>query len=229
MQLTLSSKSRQDGDALDAGNRSQAAQLFVKRSLDVLLASAALIALVPILLIIAVAVRCSSRGPVLFKQQRVGRDGRAFSMLKFRTMRHDSDPAVHEAYFAALVDGNARAVGDFYKLADDPRITGLGRVLRRFSLDELPQFFNVLSGDMSLVGPRPPIPYEAKLYAPRDWQRLSVTPGMTGLWQVSGRGLLTFDQMIDLDLEYVDGWSLALDLFILLRTPLVVLSGRGAC
>ncbi len=209
--------------------RIQALQQVLKRTVDVLSSSLLLISLIPMLVLVAIAVRCSSPGPVLFKQQRVGRDGRMFSMLKFRTMRVDSNPAIHQAYIEALVEGRAAPKGSLYKLADDPRITWIGRILRRYSLDELPQLCNVLLGDMSLVGPRPPIPYETALYRPSDLRRLSVAPGMTGLWQVSGRGLLTFHEMVELDLHYVDNWSIGLDLLILLRTPLVVLSGRGAC
>jgi lipopolysaccharide/colanic/teichoic acid biosynthesis glycosyltransferase len=144
-------------------------------------------------------------------------------------MRQDSDPATHRAYYAAFVRGEAPAFANVFKLRLDHRITPLGRLLRRLSLDELPQLFNVAQGSMSLVGPRPPLPYEVALYGRREYRRLSVPPGLTGLWQVSGRATLTFGEMIDLDLAYVDQWSLWLDLQMLARTPAAVLAGRGAC
>jgi lipopolysaccharide/colanic/teichoic acid biosynthesis glycosyltransferase len=150
-------------------------------------------------------------------------------MAKFRTMTADNDPATHRQYYCALIRGEVAANNGTFKLARDPRITRVGRVLRRYSLDELPQLINVLRGEMSLVGPRPPISYEVELYGERDRLRLSVTPGLTGLWQVSGRNQLNFQQMVDLDIEYVESWSFWLDLVILARTPLVVITGRGAC
>jgi lipopolysaccharide/colanic/teichoic acid biosynthesis glycosyltransferase len=206
-----------------------ATRLTGKRAMDITGASCLLLVLLPILAIIAVLVRCSSTGPILFRQQRVGKGGRVFCLYKFRTMIDDSDPSSHEAYYRMLVAGCGERIGGVFKLANDPRITPIGRMLRRFSLDELPQLLNVLRGEMSLVGPRPPVPYEVELYGARERQRLSVTPGMTGLWQVSGRNMLSFQQMIDLDLVYIDRWSIWLDLLILLRTPVVVVTGRGAC
>jgi len=193
-----------------------------KRTLDVLVAGALLLLLAPILLVVALAVRLSSPGPVLFRQLRLGKDGRTFCMLKFRTMRVDADSAIHEAYYRKLVAGDAVSSNGSFKLVDDPRVTRVGRWLRRSSIDELPQLLNVLRGEMSLVGPRPPLPYEAELYGPREWWRLWVVPGMTGLWQVSGRSALNFQQMIELDLAYVAGWSIWMDLGILARTPLAV-------
>jgi exopolysaccharide biosynthesis polyprenyl glycosylphosphotransferase len=200
-----------------------------KRAIDIALAGLLLLLLLPSLVIIAAAVRVSSSGPILFRQRRIGRGGASFTLLKFRTMYRDSDTQIHEAYYQTLVSGTAQPVGSTFKLRNDPRITPIGRVLRRFSLDELPQFINVLRGDMSLVGPRPPLPYEVKLYGEREYRRLAVTPGVTGLWQVSGRAALDFQQMIDLDLDYIDNWSLWMDIQILARTPLVVLTGCGAC
>jgi lipopolysaccharide/colanic/teichoic acid biosynthesis glycosyltransferase len=150
-------------------------------------------------------------------------------MWKFRTMVHGNSSASHKEYYCAFVRGEAQAAHGTFKLVHDPRITRVGRVLRRYSLDELPQLVNVLTGSMSLVGPRPPIPYEVELYGPRESLRLSVTPGLTGLWQVSGRNLLNFQQMIDLDVAYIERWSFWLDIVILARTPLTVLTGRGAC
>jgi lipopolysaccharide/colanic/teichoic acid biosynthesis glycosyltransferase len=206
----------------------RADQVIVKRTLDVVLALALLVAILPLLLLVALAVACSSRGPILFKQRRVGRDGRTFWLYKFRTMRDGNDPSVHRTYYEQLVRGDAQPIHGAYKLADDPRVTRVGAILRRFSLDEFPQLVNVLRGEMSLVGPRPPLPYEVELYGSRELRRLSVTPGITGLWQVSGRSTLTFREMIELDLAYVENWSLWLDLKIVLRTPWVVLQGVGA-
>ena len=200
----------------------------MKRSLDILVAATLLIALLPLLLAVALMVRFSSPGPVLFRQRRVGRDGHLFWFYKFRTMLNGNDPAAHRDYYAQLVRGEARPAEGSFKLAQDPRITPLGRFLRRNSIDEFPQLLNVLKGDMSLVGPRPPIPYEVEFYGPREQTRLSVTPGLTGLWQVSGRCTLNFQEMVELDLRYISNRSLALDLIILLKTPWAVLTGRGA-
>jgi lipopolysaccharide/colanic/teichoic acid biosynthesis glycosyltransferase len=151
-----------------------------------------------------------------------------FWFYKFRTMFQNNDSARHREYYALLVRGHAPSTAGAYKMAHDPRVTSLGRVLRRSSLDEIPQLLNVLKGDMSLVGPRPPIPYEVEMYGPREMARLSVTPGLTGLWQVSGRSTLNFQQMVELDLAYITHWSLLLDLLILLKTPWAVVTGRGA-
>ncbi len=203
-------------------------QLALKRALDVVAAVVLLLALVPLLLLIASLIRVSSPGPILFTQERVGRNRQPFRMYKFRTMLANGDPDIHRAYFDSLVRGAAEPTNGKFKLGNDPRITPLGRILRRYSLDELPQFCNVLRGEMSLVGPRPAIPYEVELYEQRDMRRLAVTPGMTGLWQVSGRSLLDFDRMVTLDLAYIEQWSIWLDIQILLRTPLVVLTGLGA-
>jgi lipopolysaccharide/colanic/teichoic acid biosynthesis glycosyltransferase len=202
--------------------------LLAKRTLDVLIAGGMLVLLLPLLLVVGLMVLWSSPGPALFRQQRVGRDGRLFWFYKFRTMLDYTDPSEHRAYYQQLVRGEAERIQGAYKLAHDRRVTPLGRVLRRYSLDELPQLINVLKGDMSLVGPRPPIPYEVELYGPRELLRLSVTPGLTGMWQVSGRSALSFQEMIDLDLAYINAWSFWLDLIILVRTPWSVLTGRGA-
>jgi lipopolysaccharide/colanic/teichoic acid biosynthesis glycosyltransferase len=206
------------------GGRRQA-----KRVLDLLLATLILLLVLPTFLLIGLLVFVSSPGPILFRQQRVGLNGTSFTLLKFRTMYHGASAEVHQTYYRALMQGTAQATGNTFKLRNDSRITPVGRVLRRLSLDELPQLLNVLRGEMSLVGPRPPLPYEVAEYGPRELGRLSVPPGLTGLWQVSGRAILNFHQMIALDLAYVEHWSLWLDLEILLRTPLVVLTGRGAC
>jgi lipopolysaccharide/colanic/teichoic acid biosynthesis glycosyltransferase len=206
-----------------------------KRLIDVLLSSVGLMALSPLLLLIALLVKLTSEGPVLFRQERVGRFGVPFTFLKFRSMYVNNDPSIHREYVAKLISGNAEksqsgnASGTTYKIVNDPRITPLGRVLRKSSLDELPQLINVLKGDMSLVGPRPPLPYEFERY--RMWHRrrvVEVKPGITGLWQVMGRSRTTFDEMVRLDLRYVRSWSLGLDFRILLETPRAVLSGEGA-
>ena len=193
-----------------------------KRGLDLLLASLACVALSLVLIAIALAIKLDSPGPVFFRQERVGRDGRRFAMLKFRSMRLDA-----ERYLAALREQN-EATGPLFKMRNDPRVTRVGRVLRRLSLDELPQLFNVLRGEMSLVGPRPPLAAEVAEY--EDWHmgRLQAVPGMTGLWQVSGRSEIAFHDMVRLDLHYIHNWSLVLDLEILLRTIPAVLSSRGA-
>ncbi len=193
-----------------------------KRAVDVVVAAVALLLLSPLLLIVALAIKLDSPGPVLFRQLRVGRGGRQFWFYKFRSMRADAEQAFWE-----LVEQN-EVKGPIFKIRNDPRITRVGRFIRRTSIDELPQLFNVLQGDMSLVGPRPPIPHEVERY--EDWhrRRLEVSPGITGLWQVSGRSLLTFDEMVLLDLWYIENWSLGLDLKIILRTIPAVLLERGA-
>ncbi|MBZ5634713.1 MAG: exopolysaccharide biosynthesis polyprenyl glycosylphosphotransferase [Acidobacteriia bacterium] len=200
--------------------------LFAKRSLDIAGSSLALIVGAPVFGAIAVAVKLSSKGPVLFQQQRVGQYGKRFTFLKFRSMYVANDHAIHEEFVKTLIAGAEKPV---YKLTNDPRITPIGRFLRRTSLDELPQFLNVLRGEMSLVGPRPPIPYEVEVYD--IWHRrrlLEVKPGITGLWQVMGRSRTKFDDMVRLDLQYARSWSVWLDLKILWRTPRAVFMGDGA-
>jgi lipopolysaccharide/colanic/teichoic acid biosynthesis glycosyltransferase len=202
------------------------------RCIDVLLAAVCLLALAPLMALIALAVRLDSRGGAIFSQRRLGREKRQFTMHKFRTMRLEADPAVHREYVKQLIAGDERshAAGDgrdLYKLAADDRLTRVGRILRRTSLDELPQLFDVLLGHMSLVGPRPVIPYEAELYPDGYDQRFAVKPGLTGLWQVSGRNERTYREMVALDLSWVERHSLALYLSILARTPLVLLRRRG--
>jgi lipopolysaccharide/colanic/teichoic acid biosynthesis glycosyltransferase len=204
----------------------------LKRAIDILGSVLLLILALPLFLLIAIAVKVTSNGPVFFKQQRVGQHGRYFTFLKFRSMRDRNDHSVHREYVTQMIAGNAeRITGNgggegVYKLVDDPRITPVGRFLRKTSLDELPQFFNVLRGEMSLVGPRPPIPYEVAAY--QTWHRrrvLQVKPGITGLWQVTGRSRVSFDDMVRLDLQYATAWSLWLDLKILMRTPAAVIKG----
>ena len=199
----------------------------VKRSLDVLLSIVALVLSLPLLLVALVAVKLDSPGPALFTQVRVGANGRRFRLYKIRTMTTDNDDSEHRAYYAALVRGEAHPEGDLFKLRHDHRLTRVGALLRRLSIDELPQLWNVLRGEMSLVGPRPIQPHELELCPEVAWQRLRVKPGITGAWQVSGRSRLTFDQMVALDIEYWRTWSLRSDLKILLRTPKAVLADRG--
>jgi len=202
-----------------------------KRLLDVGLVTLGGIVLLPLLGVIAVAIKATSSGPVLYKQQRIGRNGRVFTLFKFRSMLADNDDRPHREYVEALIRGEPAGIDvggeKVYKLVNDPRITPLGRFLRATSLDEFPQLWNVLLGDMSLVGPRPCLPYEWELY--EDWQRarLKVLPGITGLWQVSGRSQVPFEEMVLLDLHYIANWSLSLDLALLFRTVPVVLNGSG--
>jgi len=222
-----------DADLVGAPQRRKMS-LMLKRLVDIAGSLCALILASPVLLLIAVVIRLTSEGPILFRQPRVGRKGKEFPFLKFRSMYASNDPAIHQDYVAKLIKGNANRVplagGDkaVYKLANDPRITPFGRFLRRTSLDEFPQFLNVLRGEMSLVGPRPPIPYEVKMYDFWHRHRLSVKPGITGLWQVTARSRTTFDEMVRLDLQYAKSSSFWLDLRILLQTPRAVLTGSGA-
>ncbi|HEY9405185.1 MAG TPA: sugar transferase [Pyrinomonadaceae bacterium] len=206
---------------------------IVKRGMDILVASSALAALSPLWLVIAALIKLDSPGGVFYKQERVGMDGRIFLFLKFRTMQSGSDDAAHRDYQRKYIAGQAETnLGDearpVYKLRTDPRVTRVGRVLRRLSLDELPQLLNVLRGDMSVVGPRPPIPYEVEAYELWHRKRLDMKPGLTGLWQVSGRNRLSFEEMVRLDLFYIENWSLLLDLKIILRTLPVMLRGDNA-
>jgi exopolysaccharide biosynthesis polyprenyl glycosylphosphotransferase len=208
------------------------ASRIVKRLSDIVIAVLALALLSPLWFIVALLIKWNSPGPIFFKQERVGMDGRIFLVYKFRTMHVDSDPTIHEEYQRLFIAGRAEAnLGDAerpaYKLPADPRITRVGRWLRRTSLDEVPQLFNVLLGDMSVVGPRPPIPYEVEAYELAHRKRLDMKPGLTGLWQVSGRNRLPFAEMVRLDLFYIENWSLLLDMKIILRTVLVVLRGDG--
>jgi lipopolysaccharide/colanic/teichoic acid biosynthesis glycosyltransferase len=198
------------------------AAMRYKRVLDIALILLALPVLLPVVLVLAVLVRASSRGPVLFVQTRVGRAGRRFGMVKFRSMYPEA-----EAQRAALLAQSDRG-GLCFKQRQDPRVTPFGRFLRRSSLDELPQLWNVLIGDMSLVGPRPALPEEVALYSPEALQRLQGLPGLTGLWQVSGRADLGFDEMLALDLAYLQSASLSADLAILMRTFGAVMGARGA-
>jgi lipopolysaccharide/colanic/teichoic acid biosynthesis glycosyltransferase len=201
------------------------------RAFDVALSALALVALGPVLAVSTLAVRLTSRGPVLFRQERVGRGGRRFMMLKLRTMRTGTDDRLHRELCrreALEPDAEAGTSDGAFKLENDPRITPVGAVLRRFSIDELPQLFNVVRGDMAVVGPRPLLPYEVEHHTPYHRNRQLVRPGLTGLWQVSGRNHLTNRQMLDLDVRYVEIRSWAVDLSIILRTPGALLRGDGA-
>lgn len=205
-------------------------QAVLKRTLDVLFSALALLLLSPLFALLALMIKCSSRGPTLFRQQRLGRYGEPFTFLKFRTMYTNSNAGIHEDYVRKFIAGGPASAAGIYKLTDDPRVTRVGHILRRRSVDELPQLWNVLRGEMSLVGPRPPLAYEFEHYA--GWHRrriLEAKPGLTGLWQVQGRSRTSFDDMVRLDLRYARNWSLWLDLKILWHTPAAVLSGRGAC
>jgi exopolysaccharide biosynthesis polyprenyl glycosylphosphotransferase len=209
---------------------------LVKRIIDIVGSLAGLILFSPLFVMITVLIKATSRGPVLFRQQRVGLYGKKFIFLKFRTMYVGNDSRVHEEYIKKLISGKIGAEsGDgssqkpVYKITNDKRVTPVGELLRKTSLDELPQFINVLFGDMSLVGPRPPIPYEVQNYD--IWHRcrvVEVKPGITGLWQVMGRSTTSFDEMVRLDIKYSREWSVWLDLKILAMTPWAVLKGKGA-
>jgi lipopolysaccharide/colanic/teichoic acid biosynthesis glycosyltransferase len=201
------------------------------RAFDIAVAAILLIVLSPLLLIVAILVRRDSHGPAIFRQERVGRNLVPFQVAKFRTMRQGVAADPHRAYVEQMIREEDDAAGTprpMMKLQEDPRITKIGGFLRRTSIDELPQLWNVLRGEMSLVGPRPPIQYEVDAYPARAFRRFAVRPGLTGLWQVRGRSLVTFNQMIELDTEYVETRSLALNLKILVLTVPTVLHGKGA-
>jgi len=220
---------------LASNDKGQRTVLIVKRAIDIAGSSTMLILLAPLFFTVALAIKLSSKGPVFYRQQRVGRYGETFSFLKFRSMLVNNDCNVHKDFVTRLIVSTPgetapqESSANVYKLTNDKRITRVGRILRRTSLDELPQFINVLKGEMSLVGPRPPIPYELAAY--QTWHRhrlLAVKPGITGLWQVMGRSSVRFDEMVRLDLRYASTWTPWLDVKILLRTPGAVIKGSGA-
>lgn len=202
----------------------------LRRTVDIIVGTGLVLVLAPVLLLVALAVRLDSHGPALFRQRRVGHEEREFTLYKFRSMRVDADPRGHREYVTSLIQGSEANGGreNLYKLAVDDRITPVGRWIRRWSLDELPQLFNVVAGDMTLVGPRPAIPYEVAEYPSWYLQRFSVKPGLTGLWQVSGRSERTYEEMVRLDVEYAQSRTLLLDLSILAKTPWVVVGRKGA-
>ncbi len=222
---------------------SRLSYLAIKRLMDIVISALALLISSPIMLAVATAIKLDSAGAVIYKQKRVRGnqnpdephpEQQVFNFYKFRSMYANADSSAHRRYVTEYINGNAGQANNdsdkkpLYKMCNDPRITRVGRFLRRTSLDELPQFFNVLKGDMSLVGPRPALPYEVEQYKSDHRQRLIPQAGMTGLWQVSGRGQLTFEQMVQLDIEYAQRCSLQLDLQILLRTLPAIISREGA-
>jgi lipopolysaccharide/colanic/teichoic acid biosynthesis glycosyltransferase len=217
--------------AVGAVTRQSGWRLAAKRAFDVIAAVVGLIVLSPLFALVALAIKRDSAGPVFFRQERLGKGGRPFVFYKFRTMADGNDPSIHREYVTSLIRSESEELKGqtgAFKIEADPRVTRFGHILRRTSLDELPQLINVVLGDMSLVGPRPPIGYEVELYGPRERARLDVLPGITGLWQVSGRSQKTYQEMVDLDLRYIETWSLPLDLQILGKTVFVVLGRKGA-
>ena len=220
---------------LNRANSRKRTPLVIKRVMDVAGSAALLLALSPLLATIAAIIKLTSKGPVIFEQERLGRFGARFKCLKFRTMFTNNDPKIHQEFIQQFISGKEECGKEnesqqaVYKIINDPRVTPIGAFLRKTSLDELPQFWNVLRGEMSLVGPRPPVPYEFEIYD--IWHRrrvLDIKPGVTGLWQVSGRSRTRFDDMVRLDLRYCQTWSLWLDLKILISTPRAVFGGDGA-
>jgi lipopolysaccharide/colanic/teichoic acid biosynthesis glycosyltransferase len=221
-------------EELRGSRRHSALRDIAKRTLDIVGSLALLLVLSPLLLLIALLVKVTSRGPIFFRQVRVGVSGKPFTMFKFRTMHMDADHGLHRQFVTEFINAGAAAnpSGDsgLFKIVNDPRVTFVGRLLRKSSLDELPQLWNVLRGDMSLVGPRPPLSYEVEQYKRWHYRRvLEAKPGITGLWQVAGRSRTNFDDMVRLDLQYVQNQSAWTDIKILLATPRAVISGKGAC
>lgn len=204
---------------------------YAKRLLDLVVAVTIMVFFSPFFLVIALAIRFSSPGPVLYRQERIGRKGRSFQMLKFRTMYDGSSEDTHKEYVQNLIINNIspESLGkDSLKLENDSRITPVGKTLRRFGLDEMPQFINVLRGEMSLVGPRPPMAYEYELYTPHDKERMIVLPGITGLWQVTAHNQVSFEEMVEIDLDYIRRMNVWLDLRIMALTPWEMLTAKGS-
>jgi lipopolysaccharide/colanic/teichoic acid biosynthesis glycosyltransferase len=240
----ITQRQTRDREETESARQAEPAwQAALRRTTDFVVAGTVILLTAPILIIVAIAIRIDSPGPAIFRQRRVGRGEREFTLFKFRSMRVDADPKLHRDYVTALIhngngasaaNGNSGASangdsgGGLYKLAVDDRITLVGRFIRNWSLDELPQLFNVLSGKMTLVGPRPVIPYEVSEYPSWYRRRFDVKPGLTGLWQVSGRSERTYEEMVRLDIEYAKRRSLLLDISIFLKTPWVLLSRKGA-
>jgi lipopolysaccharide/colanic/teichoic acid biosynthesis glycosyltransferase len=221
-------------DDIAAASRERSVVDALKRTLDFCGSLALLLFLAPVLLVVAALVKLTSPGPVLFRQVRVGQLAKPFTMLKFRTMHVNNDSAIHQKFVADFIKSGANEPSEggekFFKIKNDPRLTAIGAFLRKTSIDELPQLLNVLLGDMSLVGPRPPLHYELEQYRAWHWRRvLEAKPGVTGLWQVVGRSRTTFDEMVRLDLRYVRTRNLWTDIRILLATPRAVVTGKGAC
>jgi lipopolysaccharide/colanic/teichoic acid biosynthesis glycosyltransferase len=205
--------------------------LRAKRVLDILFTLLILLPLCMVVVVVGVLIRLDSEGPVFYRQKRVGLNGTEFMMLKFRSMYVNRDDQVHREAIKRYMEGEQLSDNDegglSYKLDNDPRITRVGRFIRKTSIDELPQFFNVLRGEMTLVGPRPPVPYEVEFYSSRDWQRLAGKPGLTGPWQVYGRSRVTFQEMVELDIAYLQRQSLWEDIKLIFLTVPVMISGRG--
>ncbi|MGH2496079.1 MAG: sugar transferase [Ktedonobacteraceae bacterium] len=206
--------------------------LQIKRIIDILFILLLLPFLCVVMLIVAVLIRLDSEGPVLYRQKRVGQDGVEFEMIKFRSMQINNDDSLHREAVKRYMNGDlfnndGGSVGTLYKLVDDPRITRVGRIIRKFSIDELPQIFNVLHGEMSLVGPRPPLPYEVEDYSLRDGLRLCGKPGITGYWQVYGRSRVTFEEMVEMDIKYLRQQSILQDIKLIILTIPVAALGRG--
>ncbi len=205
--------------------------LQMKRAIDVIFTLLLLVPLLLVIAIVAMLIRLDSKGPIFFRQKRLGLNGREFIMLKFRSMYVDNDDSLHRSAIIQYMNGeklnNEAATNNSYKLGDDPRITRVGKFIRKTSIDELPQFINVLRGEMTLVGPRPPLAYEVEYYTPRDWLRLSGKPGLTGLWQVYGRSQVPFRDMVEMDITYLQHQSFWEDLKLIASTPIVMILGRG--
>jgi lipopolysaccharide/colanic/teichoic acid biosynthesis glycosyltransferase len=224
------SESSLDAIERELGVRSRLG-VAVKRTIDIGVSLFVLVFGLPFHLLLSALIKLTSEGPVLFTQDRIGEDGRPFRMYKFRTMMNGNNDELHRSFARDFINGRTNGENgsdkNVFKIVDDPRVTSIGRFLRKTSLDELPQFINVFKGEMSLVGPRPPLSYELDHYQEWHKRRLAVKPGLTGLWQVSGRSTVPFDEMVALDLHYIENWSLLLDVKIILRTVPVMLSGFG--
>ncbi len=206
-------------------------EAHAKRVLDIVAAIAIMLFFSPFFVVIALAIRFTSSGPIFYRQERVGRNGKPFQMLKFRTMYNGSSNSTHKEHVQNLIVNNIspKSLGkESLKLKDDPRITPVGKSLRRFGLDEMPQFINVLRGEMSLVGPRPPLAYEYELYTAHHRQRMTVLPGITGLWQVTAHNQVSFEEMVEIDLDYIHTMNLWLDLKIMALTPWEMLTAKGS-
>jgi exopolysaccharide biosynthesis polyprenyl glycosylphosphotransferase len=209
------------------------AEKFVKRLFDVMASLFVVVLGFPFFLAVALLIKLTSKGPVFFSQQRIGEQGEVFTLYKFRTMRQHADDSIHREFTRSFIEGRMsnssldERAPSVYKLTNDPRVTAVGNFLRKTSLDELPQFINILRGEMTIVGPRPPLQYELEYYEEWHKLRLEVKPGLTGLWQVSGRSSVPFNEMVKLDLYYIEHWTLLLDLKIMLRTIPVMLFGSG--
>lgn len=216
---------------LDSPSSKRAGQLAVKRAMDIAGSLIGMLIFLPAFAAVVIMLKLTSSGAIFFRQKRVGQYGHQFELYKFRSMRENNDPEIHREYMAQMIRGSCEVQhsNGLYKLVNDPRVTKLGRFLRKTSLDELPQFLNVLRGDMSLVGPRPPLPYEFERY--QMWHRrrvLDIKPGLTGLWQVKGRSRTTFDEMVRMDLHYANTWTVWKDIQIIFQTPTAMFSGAGA-